>query len=234
MGHRPTLAADIQVAADVVGVTAAVCAEPRTLHYLPRYLTGGIAEFMSAELLGPQLSNRLQAAGGDWSRVDWSGVMGESRGKPAPVQEVACEPLRGILGRVGVAWIDFAIIDTEGAELSVLRTIDWGATRFGVLVVETDRSVKLSAREHEDTGVWPSGAYADTVREYMLHSPETRGEYRVLFHQRGRNTWFVHQSLVAHARAPRGIGSFSYRPALDGMQSSRGGPGFLRTLLNVS
>lgn len=170
---------------------------------------------MSPEQLDPQLSKRLQTAGGDWSRVDWSGVMGESHGKPAPVQEVACEPLRSILAHVGVAWIDFAIIDTEGAELSVLRTIDWGATRFGVLVVETSRSAP-SSREHEDMGVWPSDAYADSVRDYMLHSPETRGEYGLLFHQRERNTWFVHHSLLAHARAPRGIGSFSWWPAREG------------------
>ena len=44
--------------------------------------------------------------------------------------------LTAILDELQLRWIDFAILDTEGAELAILQTVDWARIRFGVLVVE--------------------------------------------------------------------------------------------------
>ena len=51
---------------------------------------------------------------------------------------VPCVPLQYMLDRFGVHDIDFFSLDVEGAELEVLKTIDFGRTRISVILVEMD------------------------------------------------------------------------------------------------
>ena len=117
------------MAADAVGVTAAVCTARRTLHYLQHVTqppVSGIAEFMSPRFVEhwyPEVASALRTSNA--SGVAALGVGGLARAlAPAGrvrVLPLACLRLSAILDAVGVAHVDFAIVDVEGAELSVLR-----------------------------------------------------------------------------------------------------------------
>ena len=102
-------------------------------------------------------------------------------------------PLLTILDALGLSWVDFFILDTEGAELSILRTIDWTRISFGVIVVEV-------------MGPSRRRSYLDEVLEVILAT----GQYEVLFPQRKRandvqrNVWLVHRSFCRWAR--KGVG----------------------------
>ena len=97
--------------------------------------------------------------------------------KRAKVREMSCVPLGVILREASVKHVDFFSLDVEGAELNVLRTVDWDAVTFGVLLVEQDgknttkdNAVRelLRAKGYEYDGVtgmfcraevWLGGAY---------------------------------------------------------------------------
>ena len=49
---------------------------------------------------------------------------------------VQCAPLGSRLAALDVRRIDLLVLDVEGQELAVLRTIDFAWTAIGVLVVE--------------------------------------------------------------------------------------------------
>ena len=49
---------------------------------------------------------------------------------------VPCAPLRTLLGDAGVSRLAVLSLDVEGAELSVLQTVDWSALRVDILMVE--------------------------------------------------------------------------------------------------
>ena len=105
---------------------------------------------------------------------------------------VACHS--PILDALGLSRVDFFILDTEGAELSILRTIDWTRISFGVIVVES-------------MGPTRRRSYVDEVLKVMLAT----GQYEALFPRRKRandvqrNVWFVHRSLCRRTR--KGVGT---------------------------
>ena len=179
----------------VVGVTAAVCSSPGLMHYIGYDAVGGIVEFMPDTFLKtwyPSLlatKRKLARLG----RMDWGAV--DFKAKQIAAIEVVCTSLTAILDHVGISHIHMGILDTEGSELEILRTIDFGRIRFGVLVVEA----------------WsPSGSrpfeYSGEVSSFMLN--ETGGQYRQLFPDalRRRNLWFMHRDFTAYARTPREVG----------------------------
>ena len=43
---------------------------------------------------------------------------------------------RTMPGLGGAMWVDYWSLDTEGSELSILNSTDFGAVRFGLLTVE--------------------------------------------------------------------------------------------------
>ena len=57
---------------------------------------------------------------------------------PAGARPVSCLPLRALLRMFGIAHIDLFSLDVEGAELEVLKTVDFSAVRINVIVVEQD------------------------------------------------------------------------------------------------
>jgi len=181
---------------DAIGVTAAVCERAQKVHYVipgtriaRRHtgrnleLMGGIAELQPEAMVrkNAPLAAALQEARGDWASVNWTKL-----GTTMYVHPVACRPLAAILDAVGVHTFALGILDVEGAELAVLRAVDWERVRFGILVIEADSP--YGTREH---------AYKAQVTALM----GSTGQYRLLY-QRGRNLWFAHRSLVAHARSP--------------------------------
>eukprot|EP00929_Paragymnodinium_shiwhaense_P034524 TRINITY_DN18768_c0_g1_i1.p1 TRINITY_DN18768_c0_g1~~TRINITY_DN18768_c0_g1_i1.p1 ORF type:complete len:421 (+),score=34.80 TRINITY_DN18768_c0_g1_i1:63-1325(+) len=166
-----------QKAPEAVGVSAAVCDTTSEVHYLHHNKTfvQGIGEFMPRPFLQrwhPDVLKALEAAesaGGSWDNVVFPNAKMVSR--------VSCVPLGLLLSAVGVHTIDFMILDVEGAELPVLRTIDWSSIVISVLVVEctNDRY--------------------QTVVDFMTSSA-TNHSYEALFdRQVGRNVWLVRKGF---------------------------------------
>ena len=164
---------------------AAVCDQPGTVHYIGKGYTAGVAEFMPSTFLHrwyPSVERALSKVGDRWEKVDFKAL------RP-PSTEVPCVSLSHILDtELRLRWIDFAILDTEGAELSILKTVDWQRIHFGVLVIEDVASTRPIS-------------YRKDIIDYMLN--HTGGQYKVIFSVRGRNTWFMHRDFVATAQAPR-------------------------------
>mmetsp|Transcript_25358 Transcript_25358/g.65516 ORF Transcript_25358/g.65516 Transcript_25358/m.65516 type:complete len:287 (+) Transcript_25358:200-1060(+) len=169
-----------------VGIAAAICDSPGTLHWLWHRLIScrGIAEFMSATRLRQWYRALWQRAVDpvsgtlDWSRVNWNVVRQTT---------VVCMPLSAVLERIGVDHYAFFVLDVEGAELSVLKTIDWRRTRFDVLVIETWT---------QSDGPERTAAVVEAVQRYSSHA------YKVLFKRYGRNVWLVRSDFVGHSCGP--------------------------------
>ena len=75
--------------------------------------------------------------------------------------EVSCYPLRDILSRENIRRVDVLDIDVEGAELSVMRSIDFSACHFNIISVEgvspeidkilVDNNFRLLGKRGEDS-----------------------------------------------------------------------------------
>ena len=59
---------------------------------------------------------------------------------------VPCASLGGLLGAAGVAHLDFFSLDVEGAELVVLKTIDWSRLSIHLVQVEQTRTSRKKNR----------------------------------------------------------------------------------------
>jgi hypothetical protein len=168
----------LELAAEAIGVEAAVCNQTDTLHYAVSGPTSGLAEFMSDSYLRsyfPRVLQALENARHNWSLVDWGGVT-----LKIPPKEVACVPLQRILDHLGLRHVQFFVLDTEGSELNILKTIDWERMRFDLMVIES------TAAARHNTG------YAGEVVAYIHNA--SRGAY-VAAHggqhgeARGRDVW---------------------------------------------
>ena len=94
-----------------------------------------------------------------------------------------CVPLSCIFQVTNVTHINFAIIDVEGGEISVLQSIDFGSVRFDVLIVETKSM---------------NGDRSEAIIE--LVAAKAGGVYNAHERQKGRNTWFVHRDFKGRQR----------------------------------
>jgi hypothetical protein len=106
---------------ELATVNAGACEVEQTLHWLSGISSGvgGIWEFAAP-------SFRAQ-----W----WKGQTLEKDGKP-----IECLPMKVILERhvKDVKYFDFWSLDVEGAELEVLKSVDYTEVGFGVIFVEAD------------------------------------------------------------------------------------------------
>ena len=123
-----------------------------------------------------------------WDAVDWA----EVARKGILLTPVRCASLTEILRTVGLQWVDLFVLDTEGAELDVLRSIDFDLIGFGVVVVEAYS---------------PSGSRPKDFAQRVIDVMEQRagGRYRLLHRKHGRNVWFVHQNFKPRAKPAHGI-----------------------------
>eukprot|EP01065_Artemidia_motanka_P005193 TRINITY_DN12499_c0_g1_i1.p1 TRINITY_DN12499_c0_g1~~TRINITY_DN12499_c0_g1_i1.p1 ORF type:complete len:650 (+),score=104.01 TRINITY_DN12499_c0_g1_i1:68-2017(+) len=194
-----------KVSPDAVGVAAVVCSIPGKVHYLHgNYrVVNGIGEFMHADFM-----SRFHKE--TWAAMRAAGVKKCVRLKGLPAEKrcwkdvwantvfpanrstvMECQPLHTILQAALGAMnrrthADLAIIDVEGAELSVLDSIDWDRFAPSVLCVETQELLGDMSQAR------PAG-FTRQVIDLILK--KSKGRYRVMWHKRGRNTWFVHRSF---------------------------------------
>jgi FkbM family methyltransferase len=95
---------------------------------------------------------------------------------PNDLPEIHCLPMQDILDKhaPGVSFFDVLSLDVEGAELSVLKSIDFSKTSFGMLVVEVRAS------------------YAPDVRALLVQ----QGYIPYDGHDQDKlNAWFIHQNF---------------------------------------
>ena len=167
---------------------SAICNSQKTIHYAVGQgnpYTGGILEFMSLDYMKtwhPDLYNACSPKG-DASTLNFNNC-GKDRLLP-----VDCLPLHYIFRKLQVRHVNLFILDVEGAELDVLKSIDFNSIVFDVLSVETeDRAIG-----YNNSVI----AYLETFGYRATLSSTMIGKWgRVT----GRNTWFVHKSFTPSRR----------------------------------
>lgn len=120
-----------QVSPEAFSVNAAIC-KKGALHYVLKSSTkhaptSGIAEFMEASFIArffPYLipKGRRVASFDPATMINWADV---SLPKDVSVVEVTCVTMQQVLDRAGVNRVNFMVLDVEGAELDVLKSVDW-------------------------------------------------------------------------------------------------------------
>jgi len=149
-----------------LNIHTALCANPTTLHFLQHFSkdpVAGIYEFMS-----PTFKTKF------WPdiAVEDNSVAADPRSTP-----ISCTPLATLLDRFHVPrHIDLWVLDVEGAELSVLQTVDLSAVHIDVIVVELDGSNEV--KDDKVIAHLTSKGYAVTARTVSSEGLP-------------RNTWFV-------------------------------------------
>ena len=112
------------------GVHAAVCNQTQAVHFAQgsEDAVGGILEFMSKQHARRWVSPKLRRK----------------------MELVTCAPLGALLETAGVNHVQFLSLDVEGAELDVLRTINWRAVQIDVAAVEngSGQAVKMLMQEN--------------------------------------------------------------------------------------
>lgn len=110
----------------------AICEKHATVHFSPAEYVGGIVEFMSQAFL-KEYHNPIYNLGtppGNISSIKWDTYPN--------AKEIECIPLTKVLHHAHSPHINYFILDVEGGELEVLKSISWDHIRFDVLCVETD------------------------------------------------------------------------------------------------
>ena len=172
-------------------VNAVVCDKEQMVHWLEHQSTccRGIAEFMSEgyrSMWYPGLSNTSGAWRFDTNMSSRGAVHSPRAARTSiPITPVPCRPLSLILGDVGRTHFDFFSLDVEGAELEVLKSVDFGKVTFDVMCVEAARFAP--ARNQQVTDFLLARGY-----EKYRHT-EGGGE---------GNDWYVRRGFVPR-QAPR-------------------------------
>lgn len=189
-----------------LNIRAALCNSPgQQLHYLEgRHADYGDATAGIAEYMSPQFRHAF------WKDVNFEALDDEPRASRLG----RCTRLDALLKRFGIAHIDLWVLDVEGSELEVVKSIDLRNVTIDVIVVELDGS-----NPEKDTAVVnliTGAADYEVVRHVQSQQP--RGAHR---HggirddetdEQERNTWFVRKGTVPNLRAkpdkhPAGTGS---------------------------
>lgn len=144
----------------------------RAVHYASYPTTtgvGGIVEFMN-----PNFRNAFHGLGDDPSKFKLSDRL----------QRVACMPLSLIFRKMHVTHINYLSLDVEGAEMEILKSIDFNSVRFDIISVETEKAFRP---EHYEAKI--------------THLLRKRGYVKIW--SKGRNAWFRHPDFVISSRFPR-------------------------------
>jgi len=160
---------------DAYSFNTAICGSPQWLHYIDEEVggsasVGGIVEFMNHDFLKtfhPQLLNLTR------DELDM---------QPAVTRQL-CFPMSDVISVVRISHINLFILDVEGIELKVLRTINFEDVLFDAIVVEVeDKSHRAPGNENAITAFLADKGYRFSAR-------------------RGRNNWYVHQWFQPKSRS---------------------------------
>lgn len=153
------------------GVVSAICENAGTVHFSPKEYVGGIVEFMGKAFL-KEYHKEVWDKGtpeGDLATVDWSRL--------SKIKAVPCVPLSRILKASRVHHVNYFILDVEGGELQVLKSINWHSVKFDVMCIETEKENRPPHFEEDIT---------EFLKEHGYHKDGPR---------QGRNTWYVREGF---------------------------------------
>jgi hypothetical protein len=180
---NPTYRGSLAALQQAFAVSAAICKSNQMLHYVMNTAdpyVNGIAEFMH-----PNFIRKFHPQVTEYSSISKNNSFMWPATLPPFVVEIPCISMSSVLKASGITHINLWLLDTEGAELSILQTVDWTSVVFDVIIVETEPKNR-------------SKQYALEVKIYL----EARG-YVLLAIKRGRNSWYRHKSFVTATRAPK-------------------------------
>lgn len=106
-----------------VNIHGALCSEPRLLHYSSEGVipVRGFVEFMTPSFL-----------------KKWHGKVYRNITKVEDLPAVQCVPVKQLMKQINVHHIDIWVLDTEGAEESVLRGTDFQELHVNAVAMECD------------------------------------------------------------------------------------------------
>ena len=164
---NPRFKSVLQTQKDALVVNAAICQSSRIVHYLknPNFYVSGILEFMPVKTIKRYYSSLYNSGlkNGVFN-ISYLNLTAFPSRRLVPVQ---CMPLNEIFGVSGISHINLMFLDVEGAEVSVLKTINFDKCSFDVLVIENND--------------------AESIRSFFAN----RSEYKEL-EVVGRNIWYQH------------------------------------------
>jgi hypothetical protein len=116
----------------------AICENHRDVHFASKQFVGGILEFMAPSFLKIFYPSLYAASSppGNVSSINWNNHLSSE------ITVLQCLPLSVVLHHAHVHHINLFILDVEGAEVEVLKSIRWDSYRFDVLCVENDPSLR--------------------------------------------------------------------------------------------
>ena len=153
---------------DACSFSAAICNDTKKVHFSVESGVGGIIEFMSDEFRQSFHKSTLYKPLSEWHTIK-------------NIKIIPCLPLRSVLSSINVSHINLWILDVEGAELEVMRTVNFSVVKFDVIVVETDPKFR-------------PGGFKQHVIDFL------RQFHYVLSWDHGRNSWFTHSDFVPMSR----------------------------------
>ena len=140
-----------------------------TVHYASMHGSGinGIIEFMD-----PKFRRKFHSFKSD-NPATWE--------KSNKVVKIPCLPLSLIFEYVPIHHINYLSLDVEGAELTVLRSINFDSVKFDIISVEIEKPFRPSTHESDIT--------------QLLHE---KGYIKIWCS--GRNAWFRHNEYEIKSR----------------------------------
>jgi FkbM family methyltransferase len=171
---NPKFRPALQTRKDALVVSAAICQSSRVVHYYknPNFYVSGILEFMPVKTI-KRFYNSIYSLGlvnGVFSVSNLNLTLFDPR-RLVPVQ---CVPLSDIFETSGITHVNLMFLDVEGAELSVLKTINFDQCSFDVMVIENNDE--------------------SSIRSFFA----TRSEYKEV-EVIGRNIWYQHKNFSPSA-----------------------------------
>ena len=185
---NPTYRDELSQLSSAFAVNAAICNSSKTLHYVRNLndpYVNGIVEFMHPNFMKkfhPTLSRY---------RINNEPFFAWPSTLPPSLVEIPCISMRTVMSTAGITHVNLWLLDTEGSELSILRTVDWDSVVFDVIIVETEPKNR-------------SSQYALEVKKYL----EAR-DYVLLTLRRGRNSWYRHKTFISATKSPN-LDSYMY------------------------
>lgn len=157
-------------------VHSPICENIQSIHYAPAGYLSGIVEHMTPDFL-KLYHKKIYDAGVPKGSINitWNDL-GDT------VRNIKCIPLKTILSHIDIHHINFFILDVEGAELEVLRSINWSLVKFDVLCIETDPL-------NRELG------FGDKITSYLYDKG-----YKNVTLQTGRNIWYINNNFIPSSR----------------------------------
>lgn len=163
-------------------VNAAIC-DGSAVHFVAvtggRNMTSGIVEFMEPKFVKEyhRVIYKLGSASGkfDPSSINWQSTYL----KDLHITPVQCITLDTVLKRAGVSHVNFMVLDVEGAELAVLKSLDLDAVRIDVMAIERNNGKLLRDFFNRD-------ARMSELYEFVA--------------ERGRNYWLMRKDYTPSRR----------------------------------